>query len=743
MSSPCRFARRVSPLALVALLTAHTVLAQVSGTVRILATDQQHLPLPTAEVTIKAAASAWLQTALANLEGEAVFPTVPVGQYVVTVTFESFSPAERQIVVASNTVTPVTVQLQIAGLAETVEVAAVIQRINPESSRTETVVGRNDIIRDPGADQNGSLAMITNNAPGAYMLHDHLHSRGGHGVSWEIDGVPVPSSAMAVVGSQFDPKDVDSLEINRGGLSTNLGDRPYGVFNVVPRSGFEASRFGDVTATYGSHQLGSIHVAFGDHSADQKLAYFASASANRTDRGLERVAIPVLHDAAHGIAGFASVVYHKSSHDQFRFIGASRSDRFEVPNTVGQQALGIDDREAGADSFANLTWLHTSNTGTVVTVSPYYHFNRQQYIGGSRSPLVTTDSRASNYMGASATVATIVGKHTVRVGTDSFAEHDNSLFGLAETTGLLRSATQQEVLWSNVVALFAEDSYRVTSRLTLNGGLRFQRFAGTVTEQATSPRLGAALAVPHVGVLRGSYSHYYQHPPTSTLSGSLLDFALSEGFGFLPVFGEHDAVWEVGLGMPVHGWTVDVDAYRNMANNLVDHDVLGNSNLLFPLSIEHGRVRAFESTLRSPLLWGRLQLHSAFAYQIAEGRGAVTGGMTDFQPPANHDYFFLDHDQRVTFNSGATLDLPKGFWVSGTVLFGSGFLRGDGPDHLPAHTTGDVAVGKALTSRVSLRFTAINIADTQYLTGFENSFAGTHWAAPRELAIQMRYKFNY
>lgn len=371
MSSPCRFARRVSPFALVALLTAHTAFAQVSGTVRILATDQQNLPLPTAEVTIKAVASAWMQTALVNLEGEAVFPTVPVGQYVVTVTFDGFSPAERQIVVASNTVTPVAVQLQIAGLAETVEVAAVIQRVNPESSRTETVVGRSDIIRDPGADQNGSLAMITNNAPGAYMLHDHLHSRGGHGVSWEIDGVPVPSSAMAVVGSQFDPKDVDSLEINRGGLSTNLGDRPYGVFNVVPRSGFEASRFGDVTATYGSHQLGSVHVAFGDHSADQKLAYFASASANRTDRGLERVAIPVLHDAAHGIAGFASVVYNKSSHDQLRFIGASRSDRFEVPNTVGQQALGIDDREAGADSFANLTWLHTSNTGTVVTVSPY------------------------------------------------------------------------------------------------------------------------------------------------------------------------------------------------------------------------------------------------------------------------------------------------------------------------------------------------------------------------------------
>ena len=728
---------------LVALLTVHAAFAQVSGTVRILAADQQNLPLPTAQVTIKAVASAWTQTDITNMEGEAILPAIPVGQYLVTVTFEGFSPAERQIVVASNTITRVSVQLQIAGVAETVEVARVIQSVNPESSRTETVVGRNDIIRDPGADQSGSLAMITNNSPGAYMLHDHLHSRGGHGVSWEIDGVPVPSSAMAVVGAQFDPKDVDSLEVNRGGLSTNLGDRPYGVFNVVPRSGFESSRFGDVTATYGSHQLGNVHAAFGDHTSDQKLAYFASVSGNRTDRGLERVDIPVLHDAAHSVSGFASVVYNKSTNDQFRFIGASRTDHFEVPNTVEQQAFGIDDREAGTDTFVNFTWLHTSNTGTVVTISPYFHFNRQQYIGGPTSPLVTSDNRTSNYMGAYATVAKIIGRHTVRVGTDSFVEHDDSIFGLRETTGLRRSATQSEVLWSNVTALFAEDSYRVTSALTLNGGLRFQRFEGTVAEHATSPRLGAALAVPHVGVLRGSYSQYYQHPPTSTISGPILDFALSEGFGFLPVFGEHDEVWEIGLGIPVRGWTIDVDAYRNMANNLLDHDVLGNSNLLFPLSIEHGRVRAFESTIRSPLLWHRLQLHSAFAYQIAEGRGAVTGGMTDFQPPANNDYFFLDHDQRVTFNSGATLDLPKGFWASGTVLFGSGFLLGDGPDHLAGHTTGDVAVGRTLNERVSLRFTATNLANRQYLTGFENSFAGTHWAAPRELSIQMRYKFNY
>lgn len=717
--------------------------AQVFGGVRVSVRDTQNLAVVNADVSIKAEGSTSTQSAKTNTEGEATFPAVPLGRYVVAVTFEGFAPSEKQIAVASNVTTPVNFQLTVAGVAETMEVTGAVQTVNPESTRTQTFVEREDILRDPGADRSGSMAMITNNSPGAYMLHDHLHSRGGHGVSWEIDGVPVPSSAMAAVGSQFDPKDVDSLEVNRGGLSTSVGDRPYGVFNVVPRSGFEGDRFGDATISYGSYQSGNAHLAMGDHSDSQKFAYFASASGNVTDRGLERVDIPVLHDEAHSFSGFTSMIYNRSMHDQFRVVAASRTDHFKVPNVPEQQALGIDDRELGNDTFTNFTWLHTGESGSVLTVSPYYHFNRQRYIGGTSDPLITTDDRSSNYAGGYVSWAKSADRNTIRVGTDSFGEHDNSSFGLTQTGGTRLSATQSQVLWSSVMALFAEDSYRATPWLTVNGGFRFERFSGTVNENGTSPRIGTAVSVPHVGVLRASYSGYYEHPPTSTISGPILEFALNQGFGFLPVFGEHDHVVEVGLGMPIRGWTLDVDGYRNMVDNLADHDVLGNSNLLLPLSIAHGRVRAFESTLRSPLIKHRLQLHYAFAYQIAEGQGEVTGGMTDFRPPAGNGYFFLDHDQRVTFNSGGSITLAQGFWASGTVLFGSGFLLGDGPDHLPAHTTADVAVGKKFGERIQLRFSGTNIANKQYLTGFENSFAGTHYAAPREVAVQLEYKFHY
>jgi TonB dependent receptor/Carboxypeptidase regulatory-like domain len=739
---------RVSPLAVsiaaigFAIATASAAAAQVFGTVRVSTRDQQNLPLANATVTLTSVTSRRTQTATTNADGDVVFLTVPIGQYVVGATFEGLAPAHKDVGVGSNAVTPVQLQLTVAGLQASVDIVGAVQTINPESSRTTTLVARDEILREPDADRSGSLAMITNNTPGAYVMHDHLHSRGGHGVSWQIDGVPVPNSNLATVGAQFDPKDVDSLEVNRGGLGTNYGDRSYGVFNIVPRSGFEGRRFADLTAAYGSYTLANVHFALGDHTDDQKFAYFASASGNHTERGLERVDIPVLHDAANSVSGFTSIISNKSIHDQFRFVGAARTDRYEVPNTVAQAAAGISDREVATDTFANFTWLHTTDTGGTLTVSPYFHFNRLEYNGGPGDPIITTDNRESTYLGAYAAWAETIGRHTVRVGTDSFAEWDDTLFGLESTTGAKLTLRERERLRAGVLSVFAEDTFRVTPWLTLNNGLRYEHFNGTLDEHGVSPRLGGAMTIPHLGVLRASYSRYYQHPQTSTISGPVLQFAVAQGFDFLPVPGERDEVWEVGLGIPAHGWTVDFDAYHNATKNAVDHEVLGNSNILFPLTIARGRVRAAESSVKSPLLFGRLQFHCAFAYQIAQGKGQVTGGLTDFQPPAG-GYFYLDHDQRVTLTNGATITLPHRAWTSVNVVYGSGFLLGDGPDHMPQHATVDLAVGTRLGDKLSLRVSALNVANNEFLTGFENSFAGTHYSNPRELSVQVRYTFHY
>jgi len=729
-------------LALVSVSLAQIVSAQVFGSVRVVVRDPQNLAVADAEVVIKAKGSTWSQVAKTSAQGEAVFVTGPFGQYVVSVKADGFEPSDREIQVLSNTQTPVPVKLAIAGLVQSVDVKVAAQTINPESSGTETLTHRDDILLQPLADRSGTLGMITNNVPGTFVMHDHLHSRGGHGVTWQIDGVPVPNSNLASSGAQFDPKDVSSLETARGGLSANLGDRSYGVFNVVPRSGFEGDRFGEATASVGSYRRVDGYVSLGDHNASDRFAYFASLNGNRTDLGLERVDIPILHDEGKTGSGFTSVQYSATSRDQLRFVGSFRADRNQVPNIVEQETLGIDDHTRTTDGFSNFTWAHTSDGGSLLTISPYYHYNRGQYIGGPNDPLVTRDDRTSHYVGGYVNFTRTVGRHTLRLGTDSFGERWSSLFGLTSTVGSKLSLIETQQLWATVFSSFAEDTFRATPWMTVNAGYRFERFSGTLTEYGNSPRVGVAFSVGHGTVLRASYGRFYQHPQVATLSGPVLEFALQEGVNILPIPGERDQIYEIGYGIPVRGWTLDFDGFYNQTRNAVDHQVLGNSALLFPLTIESGRVRAFESTLRSPKLFNRLTWHYALSVMNAQGRGAITGGLTDFSPPANQ-YFYLDHDQRVTFNTGFELLLPQQLWVSGMLLYGSGFLLGDGPNHLSPHTTGDVAVGKNVTKDLLLRLTVTNIAAAQFLTGFANSFAGTHYQNPREIGFQVRYKFKY
>jgi TonB-dependent receptor-like protein/carboxypeptidase family protein len=714
--------------------------AQVFGSVRVTVRDPQNLTVPNAAVAIKSKGSSWSQAAVSNAQGEAVFLAVPFGAYLVSVSAEGFDVADREIEVISNTQTAVQVKLSVAGLSQSVDVKGTIQTINPESSATETLTHRDDILLQPSTDRSGSLAMITNNVPGTYVMHDHLHSRGGHGVTWEIDGVPVPNSNLASGGAQFDPKDVSALETQRGGLSANYGDRSYGVFNVVPRSGFEGDKFGEVVASAGSYKRGDAYASFGDHG--EKFAYFASVNGSRTDLGLERVDIPILHDKGKSGSAFTSLLYNISPKDQLRLVGSVRLDRNQVPNIVEQGLLGIDDRTKATDGFSNFTWVHTASNGTLLTVSPYYHYSRGQYIGGPQDPLITQDDRTSNYLGGYVNLTRTVGKHTLRVGTDSFGEHWSSLFGLTSTTGAKLSLTETEKLWATIVAAFAEDTFRVSSRVTINAGYRFERFNGTLTEYGNSPRIGAAVSVGKGSVLRASYGRFYQHPQVATVSGPVLGFALQQGFDILPIPGERDQVVEVGYGIPLRGWTVDFDAFYNQTHNVVDHEVLGNSNLLLPLTVDSGRVRAFESTLKSPKLRDRLVWHYAFSLQSAQAKGAINGGLTDFAPPANQ-FFYLDHDQRVTFNTGLELALPRQFFASATLLYGSGFLLGDGPNHLKSHTTGDISIGKDVTEKLLVRLTVLNVTNEAFLTGFANSFAGTHYQNPREVGVQFRYKFHY
>ncbi len=292
-------------------------------------------------------------------------------------------------------------------------------------------------------------------------------------------------------------------------------------------------------------------------------------------------------------------------------------------------------------------------------------------------------------------------------------------------------------------ALFLEDQYKLTSWLTLNGGVRLTHFSSSLSENAADPRVGAAIRIPQLGwVLRGSYGRYYQAPPLATVSGPLLALAVKQGFGFLPLKGERDEQYEVGLAIPLFGWVIDSSLFRTHAHNFFDHDVIGNSNIFLPLTIDTARIRGGEVTVRSPRVLRRAQFHLAYSHQFAQGRGAVNGGLTSFNPPSE-GFFFLDHDQRDTLSFGGEVSLPWRSWISTNVNYGSGFLDGNGPGHLPGHTTFNLAMGKSFGENWSVAFTALNLGNTRFLLDKSNTFGGTHFNYRRRFAGELRYRFHY
>ena len=262
-----------------------------------------------------------------------------------------------------------------------------------------------------------------------------------------------------------------------------------------------------------------------------------------------------------------------------------------------------------------------------------------------------------------------------------------------------------------------------------------------VSENAADPRLGGSIRLPRLNwILHGYYAYHYQPPPLNSLSGPLLQFALQQGFGFVPLPGERDIQRDFGLTIPLRGWSLDVDNFHTNARNFLDHDVIGNSGIFVPLSDLGARIEGTEVTVRSPELFNRAQLRIAYSNQLAEGIGPITGGLLEF---ADTSYFLLDHDQRNTLSGVLSLRLPRHFWATPAVNFGSGFVNAGGPAHLPPHTTVDLALGKDLGENWSFSVNATNLLNNRYLLDASNTFGGTHWVNPRQIYGELRYRFHF
>ena len=757
------------PAAVLLLCTAIPALAVVFASVRGVVHDPQHRPIAGAAVTLQATNSDFVLHATTDSNGEFELEQAPLGIYRLTVAASGFAPAAQELTVASGTNPVLHIPLEVGTTTQSVEVhgtASAADTVTPT-----TLITRQMIDETPGADRTTGAEMITDYVPGAYMTHDMLHIRGGHQTSWLIDGVEIPNTKIASnVGPQIDPKDIDSLETQRGSYAADVGDRTYGVFNVLPRNGFDYSRQGELFFYAGDLNTGELQYSLGNHT--EKTAWYTSLTGSRSDYGLATPVVNIYRDATNSQSAFVSVIHNQTPKDQLRLDAQYRQDYFQIPYDPNPNdyecasdyycSYGLRDGQTERDQFVIGNWVHTFSPAALISVAPFYHFNQSDYDSRPTDlPVATTWHQDSNYTGAQIDAHLDKGWNSFSGGLYSFYQRENDLFGALINDG---SAPSQPDQPSNANAglteFYVADHLRLGQYVTLLGGERFSIYRSQLNESAIYPRIGATVRIPRLNwVLRGFYGHFFQPAPIETVSSSVLNYASALPSGentFTPVPSERDEEHQFGIQIPYKGWTLDVDTFKNRVNNFLDHSNLGESNMYFPIAVDGALIRAWEMTLHSPAISHYGHFYVTYSNQIAEQRGNIIGGFTCSIPtdPAcdlGPQYIPLDHDQRDTLNTGFTTNLPLHTWFASNVYYGSGFANGlaganEGPyngTYLPVHTTFDVSAGHQLSERWRLAVNVINVTNHRVLLDNSITIGGFHFNDPRMIAAELHYRFNF
>ena len=372
--------------------------------------------------------------------------------------------------------------LQVGSVQQSVQITANANVVNGNSVTPTTLINRTDIARTPAANLTNSLTMITDYVPGAYMVHDMLHMRGGHQVSWEIDGVEIPNTNIADnLGPQIDPKDISNLEVLRGSYNADVGDRTYGVFDVSPRTGFDRDNEAELVLSAGNYlsdgrsaklrqPYGKVCVLRQSQRKPHEL-WTDAADSQAVSRRSQRLSADLLPWSD-----------NHTPHDQLRLVSQLRTDYFQVPydpnpnDYENQQydSSGLRDSQSEVDGFSVFSWVHTFSPTTFLQLSPYYHYNSGNYTPDPNDlPVATTADRASNYAGVQASLTTQVARNTI-AGRILFLRPARQLRLRCpvQRRQLIKIFCLHDGAAAGLTEEYVSDNFKATRWLTLIAGLR-------------------------------------------------------------------------------------------------------------------------------------------------------------------------------------------------------------------------------------------------------------------------------
>jgi outer membrane receptor for ferrienterochelin and colicins len=712
---------------------------------------------PAAGVTVTLEGEGSKFSAKTSASGEYVFSQVPFGQYRLTAKVADVPPLVVDVTVTGGAVA--TVDLPFSKLRQiaqtTVTAHAGVSSYPPSVHQIDRAQIQTSPVQN-SLDQ--TLATLPGVVPFSY---NEPVINGFHGVTYNIDGAPLPLATTSNFAEIVDPRIIDSLELYTGAIPAEYGgDRMGGVVNIITNrpSDVPQGLYGTISGGIGNQ--GQLESQLDTASRFGSSEAFLDVNTQSTARGLDAPTFDAIHDNSSQSDEFFRFITQLTPRSTLAFDYSNQLAQFQIPiNTDPNNPYdpiitppATDDVQREYDRFANLNYTLTSQDGNgVVQIIPWWRSTRIDYDGDlyndvlGTTPNFSSDTGCESCSGSggdqlhnvgllSNTYANYIGlrvsdfratkNHAWKVGFDVNRENliANQAFacyyeeGCGATSGthdqpyyLVAPPTQAQA--GSQTGIYAEDSWHLSKYFVLNYGLRYDHSTGYTGGWMFSPRIGLNMWDGGKNSYHVFYGRFYAAP---LLEDVREDCVLLQGCTGVPVYDlqpERDAYYETGWDYAINPtFTASLNVFRKTVVNILDTTQLLNTPLFAvfnnAIGVDTGGELRLQQRLPNDNLWW-------FTLTYSGSYAACVSGATFLFPPNTNEPGVScvaqlspeDHDETVVSSAAYTWRFgPKHAWF--TTLqgnYGSGFpvafedANVNLTGRLPAHTTFDLAAGRNLT----------------------------------------------
>ncbi len=685
--------------------------ASLSGVVK----DALGRPISGAYVELKDAQNKVVARATTDADGRFVLKGLAPGVFALSVQKQGFKPGLKVVRLEAGAARDVALSLE-ALKALTVPIRAALRRAQNGLSSTganEYTMTSEDIRNLPEGEYT-PLNEVLLQMPGVALdQNQEIHVRGEHmGLQYQMNGILLPLDINVdptfeqLVNSFF----VSRVSLIDGVLPARYGFHTAGVIDLETKDGC-ALKSGSFTIFGGQRE--TAEPSFELAGCHGPLSYYATGLFQHNNLGFSQ-ATPgpdPIHDLMNQGQGFAYVKYELSPQTRLSLISGFTVDHMQFPNQVGLPPLytlnGVDPANYPSqainsaleqqDYFAVLALSGSLTPSLSYQLAYATHYFSQRFIPDPIGDLiyegVASDVSISDLsnslegdftyqLGASHTIGWgfYVGEYGVSTSQYSLTFPANSQGQQTSTTPI---AVANSVYRLNMLyGIYLQDTYRITEKLSVNVGARFDLVRGFANGSQLSPTINFTYASSPDTVWHAGFARYFQvpnfqgiPPTTATLfANTTASTGVTTGISFAEP--ERDDVWDVGVMRHLTPYlTLTQDNYFRLDHHYLDEGNFGFVPISAPFNYDHGYGWGSEYALSYNIRDFSLRVNAFVAREEVTG---VATGQFNFPPDElayiDSHYIILDHTPLVGLSGGAACRWRRWqFTIDG--LYSSG-LRG-------------------------------------------------------------------